>query len=306
MHYRRLGRTGLRVSEISLGCNRIGDPGTILEDWYPLVRRALDLGVNFFDTSNSYNQGRSEEVLGVVAAREPVYFATKVGVPVMTNDYANREFSAATILREVEHSLRRLRRDSIDVYQLHSPTVQQLEQNDWAEALLKLKEQGKVRWLGISTSDEASGIWCIRHGLFDVLQINYNLLDLEAEQDLLPLAMQHDIGITVRTPLARGLLTGKFPPGQELPAEQQWRRPRGAELQQRLARVEQFRFLERPGRTLGQAALQFVLSHPGVSCAIPGARTIAQLEENVAASNGRGLDPQELAQVHEIQAGWNR
>lgn len=306
MQYRRLGRTGLHVSEISLGCNRIGDPGTALEDWYPLVRRALDLGINFFDTSNSYNQGRSEEVLGIVAAREPVYFATKVGVPVMTNDYPKREFSAATILREVEHSLRRLRRDYIDVYQLHSPTVQQLEQDEWAGALVRLKEQGKVRWLGISTSDEASGIWCIRHGLVDMLQINYNLLDLEAEEELLPLAVRYDIGITVRTPLARGLLTGKFSPGQEIPPEQQWRRPRGAELQQRLARVEQLRFLERPGRTLGQAALQFVISHPGVSCAIPGARTIVQLEENVVASNGRGLDPDELARVRAIQAGWTR
>lgn len=129
MRYRTFGRTGLEVSTVSMGCNRLGDPGTTTEQWLPVVRRALDLGVTFFDTSNSYNQGRSEAILGEVAGADarPVVIATKVGVPVETNDFANRDFSAGGILVEVENSLRRLRRETIDLYMLHSPSVQQLE-----------------------------------------------------------------------------------------------------------------------------------------------------------------------------------
>lgn len=304
MRYQTFGLTGFSVSTVSMGGNRIGDPGADPAQWPPLVRRALELGVNMFDTSGSYNQGRSEAVLGEVTAQWPrtTYIATKGGVPVETNDYPNREFSARTILTEVEHSLRRLRREAIDMYMLHSPTVQQLETQDWADAVARLKAEGKVRYFGISTSDHTSGIWAIRHGA-DLLQIEYDMLDPRAEDALLPLAQQRDTGIMVRMPLARGLLTGKFPVGQPIPADQQWRRPSGNQLQLRLRRVEQLRFLEREGQTLGQAAIRFVLRHPGVDCAIPGARTIDQLEANAAAADG-DLTDAELARVRALQAQW--
>ena len=107
----------------------------------------------------------------------------------------------------------------------------------------------------------------------------------------------------VRTPLARGLLTGKFPPGQPIPPEQQWRRPRGERLELRLSRIEQLRFLERPGQTLAQAALRFVLAHPAVHCAVPGARTVEQLEANVPAADG-DLTSEELARVRELHQRW--
>src|SRR5215207_6726467 len=111
MRYTTFGRTGLTVSRLSMGCNRLGDPGVDPAQWPPIVRRALDLGVTFFDTSNSYNQGRSEEVLGEVTSGSstPTVVATKGGVPVETNDYANREFSAPSILAAVNDSLKRLR-----------------------------------------------------------------------------------------------------------------------------------------------------------------------------------------------------
>src|SRR5919107_2915612 len=107
MRYTTFGRTGLSVSRLSRGCNRLGDPGVDAAQWPPIVRRALDLGVTFFDTSNSYNQGRSEAVLGEATAGwpTPVVIATKGGVPVETNDYANRTFDAATILAAAEDSL---------------------------------------------------------------------------------------------------------------------------------------------------------------------------------------------------------
>jgi aryl-alcohol dehydrogenase-like predicted oxidoreductase len=304
MRYTTFGRTGLTVSRLSMGCNRLGDPGVDPAQWPPIVRRALDLGVTFFDTSNSYNQGRSEEVLGEVVGNgaAPVVIATKGGVPVETNDYPNRSFHAEVILEAANDSLKRLHRDTIDLYMLHSPTVQQLETQTWAEAIERLKAEGKVRYFGISTDDHASGMWSIEHGA-DFLQIEYDLLDPSAEDGLLPLARKHDVGIMIRTPLARGLLSGKFPAGQPIPAEQQWRRPTGDRLQLRLARVEQLRFLERDGQSMAQAALRWLLAQPGVHCVIPGARTVAQLEANIGAVDG-DLTPDELARVKELHQEW--
>jgi aryl-alcohol dehydrogenase-like predicted oxidoreductase len=287
--------------------SRAGQQVVTLEEHFAdpaIVEQALASGVTFFDTSGSYNQGRSEAVLGEVLSRhpEPTTVATKVGVPIETNDFANREFSAATMLRDVEGQRQRLRRDTIDVYLLHSPSVEQLRSQDWREGFERLKGEGKIRWIGISTHDHASGIEAIEQGA-DALQVEYDLLDPTAEDQLLPLARARGVGVMVRTPLARGLLTGKFPPGQPIPAEQQWRRPRGDQLQLRLARVEQLRFLERPGQTLAEAALRFVLAHPAVHCAVPGARTVEQLTANVSAADGE-LTAEELGRVRELHAAW--
>src|SRR5438105_3518598 len=141
MRYRTYGRTGLRVSTVSMGSNRLGDPGQDPAQWPPIVERALASGVTFFDTSGSYNQGRSEAILGEVLSRhrETTYVATKVGVPIETNDFANREFSAATMLRDVDGQRRRLGRDTIDIYLLHSPSVEQLRTQDWHDGFERLK-----------------------------------------------------------------------------------------------------------------------------------------------------------------------
>ena len=304
MYYVNFGATRIPVSAVSFGGNRLGDEGVDPAQWPPIVQRALELGVRLFDTSSSYNQGRSEAVLGEVTARWPerTYIATKVGVPVMTNDYPNREFTSETILRDAAGSLQRMQRDAFDLYMLHSPSVQQLETQDWQSAIERLRSDGKLRHFGISTSDHASGKWAILHGA-EFLQIEYSILDPTAEDELLPLAQQHNTGIMVRMPLARGLLTGKFPVGQPLPADQQWRRPRGDQLQMRLQRIEQLRFLERPGQTLSQAAIRYVLRHPAVHCAIPGARTLEQLEANVSAIDADMTD-EEYERIRALQAQW--
>jgi aryl-alcohol dehydrogenase-like predicted oxidoreductase len=307
MRYSTLGRTDLCVSTVSLGANRLGDPGADPEVWPPIVARALRLGVNFFDTSISYNQGRSEAILGEVTSgwSEPTFISTKVGFNQdfeLGTEWQRRDYSARAILRDVEGQLTRLRRDAIDVYMLHSPTPVELEQSDWATAIADLKRAGKVHWFGISTSSHESGIRAIEHGA-DVLQVEYDLLSPSAEDELLPLAARLNVGISVRTPLARGLLTGKFRIGEPIAPEQQWRRPSGQKLQTRLRRVEQLRFLERPGQTLGQAALRYALAHPAVHCVVPGARTLDQLEQNAPAADG-DLAPVELARIKQLQAEW--
>jgi aryl-alcohol dehydrogenase-like predicted oxidoreductase len=304
MRYTTFGRTGLDVSRLSMGCNRLGDPGVDPAQWPPIVRRALELGVTFFDTSNSYNQGRSEEVVGEATASwpTPTVIATKGGVPVITNDFANRDFNEENIYQAALDSRARLKRDSIDLYMLHSPTVSDLETKTWPKAVERLKADGVISWFGISTSNHESGVWAIEHGA-DFLQIEYDMLDPTAEDALLPLAIKHNIGIMTRTPLARGLLSGKFRAGEAIPAEQQWRRPTGDRLQLRLARVEQLRFLERDGQNMAQAALRWLLAQDGVHCVIPGARTVEQLEANIGAVDG-DITAEELARVKQLQAEW--
>jgi myo-inositol catabolism protein IolS len=307
MRYTTFGRTGLCLSTVSMGSNRLGDPGSDPAVWPPIAERALQLGVTFFDTSVSYNQGRSEAILGDVLSRhaEQTFISTKVGFDIdfeLGPEHTQRDYSAHAILRDVEGQLQRLRRDTIDMYMLHSPGVRDLEAGDWSTAIAKLKQQGKIRWFGISTSDHASGVWSIEHGA-DVLQIEYDLLNPTAQDRLLPLAQQHNVGIMARTPLARGLLTGKFKAGEAIPPDQHWRRPRGEQLKLRLERVDQLRFLERPGQTLGQAALRFVLAHPAVHCVVPGARTVEQLESNVPAAEA-DLLPEELSRVQQLHAAW--
>jgi aryl-alcohol dehydrogenase-like predicted oxidoreductase len=275
--------------------------------WPPIVERALQLGVNFFDTSISYNQGRSEAMVGHVTSDwpSPTRISTKVGFHIdweVGPEYQKRDYSAQAILRDVSGQLSRLRRETIDVYMLHSPSVADLDSGDWASAITELKRADKVRWFGISTSSHESGIWAIEHGA-DVLQIEYDMLSTSAEDRLLPLAAARDVGIMVRTPLARGLLSGKFKVGESIPPEQQWRRPTGTLLQTRLRRIEQLRFLVRPGQTLAQAALRFVLAHTAVHCVVPGARTIEQLDENVAGADA-DLLPDELSRIRRLQTEW--
>ena len=295
MRYTTFGRTGFKLSQLSMGCNRLGDPGVDPTAWPPIVDEAIDLGINFFDTSNSYNQGRSEAILGDVTAAHPTatVIATKGGVPVESNNFRARDFSRQNVLNAAEDSLRRLRRDTIDLYMPHSPSVSQLQDDSWAGAIEQLKAEGRIRAFGISTHDHASGIKAIEKGA-EFLQIDYDILDPSAEDELLPMAQQHEVAIMVRTPLARGLLTGKFRAGQPLSPEEQWRRPTGGELQRRLRRVEQLRFLERDGQTVAQAALRWILEHPAVHCVIPGARTVDQLRSNVGAVDG-DLRPEESA-----------
>jgi myo-inositol catabolism protein IolS len=302
MRYTTFGRTGLEVSQLSMGCNRLGDPGVDPAQWPPIVRNALEQGVTFFDSSENYNEGRSEAVLGdVISSHDgPTVIATKGGFSAGASIV--RDYSEAAILKAARGSLKRLKRDTIELYMLHSPTVAQLESDTYPKAIEQLKAEGAIKYFGLSTSNHASGVYAIEHGA-DFLQIEYDMLAPSAEDELLPLAIKHNIGIMIRTPLARGLLSGKFAAGQEIPAEQQWRRPKGDQLQLRLARIEQLRFLVRDGQTLAQAALRWLLAQPGVHCVIPGARTVEQLEDNISAVDG-DITAEELARVKELHAGW--
>ena len=163
MHYRQLGKTGLKVSEISMGCNRLGEPKMPDKHWVDLVRKAIELGVTLFDTAEAYLWGRSEELLGqATEGNRDILIASKV---CRVRETGEPDFSCARIIERFEGSLRLLRRDYIDIFQLHSPRLEQLKRYDWAEAMTKLKQEGKIRLVGVSINDAPSGQWLIEQEL---------------------------------------------------------------------------------------------------------------------------------------------
>lgn len=300
IHYRPLGNTGAQVSEIAMGCNRLGEPAMPDTHWIDLVQRAADLGVTLFDSSESYGWGRSEEILGqALGNRSDVLVATKVS---RIRESNSKDFSAARIVQQVEGSLRRLQRDQIDIYQLHSPSLADLQSFDWPEAMTRLQSQGKIRFIGVSINDAASGLWLLEQGLVQVFQVGYNLLEPKVGNALFAQAQAHGIGILVRVPMAQGILTGKFHPGEPV-AQDHRAHLAGAKMESLIAAAEPYRELAaQSGQALGQFALRYAISPAAVSAVIPGARNVEQLAQNVAASNGVGLSAAELAAVNAVQA----
>ncbi|GIX49508.1 MAG: general stress protein [Candidatus Tectimicrobiota bacterium] len=308
MQYRRLGKTGLQVSEIGFGAWAIGGNKhghsygpTDNAESLRAIARALDLGCTFFDTADIYGHGLSEKLLGqaLQKRRHQCVIATKVG-----NDFYHgrfrKNFDADYIRFALEKSLKRLRTDYIDLYQLHNPPLMLLERAEHYAVLDELKQQGKIRAYGVSVHDPYEGMMAIYSGKPEVIQVTYNVLRPEAREELFPLAQAHDVGIIVREPLANGLLTGKYT-AEAAFAEGDFRAAWPREYLAALVEmVNKVRFLARAGeRTLAQAALRFVLDEPAVSVVIPGIKTVAQAEENLAASHLPPLSAAERAAIRE-------
>jgi aryl-alcohol dehydrogenase-like predicted oxidoreductase len=303
MQYRDLGATGLRVSEIGLGCGPLGhDPEA---DYAPLLERALELGVNFFDTADFYAQSRSEEWLGKVLSsrRDQVVLATKFGTVRKESGELGKDWSVANMRRALEGSLRRLRTDYIDLYQLHSPPPSVLDSDDLLAALQELKEAGKIRFYGISLDDGRFGIDAIRRWNVDAIQIMFNLFHQEPAETFFPAAAEAGVGVIVKVPLDSGMLGGDLGPGSDRKFDDPRERWGGDLTARRQRLIDELRFLtEGTGRTIAQAALQFVLSFDAVSTAIPGTVSIDHLEEDIAASGGR-LSVEEIARLRSLLDG---
>ncbi len=299
MNQRPLGRTDLQVSSVGMGCNRLAESGPDAH-WEDLVRQAADWGVTLFDTAEAYQKGASETILGQAIGHRPdVYIATKVG------GSAGSDYSPQRIRTACEASLKRLHRDSIDIYQLHSPQRQVLEQGDWADTLADLHKAGKIRLRAVAIRSIDDGLWLIRNGLVEVLQVTYNLLETSIADELLPLALEKGVGLLGRMPLAQGVLTGKFQPDQPIASDHRASRA-GEQLQKRLQRTEALKPLgaQYPGG-LTRLAHHFSLSHPAISCIIPGARSREQLQQNIAAAQAAELTEEWRQRITQIQAGWS-
>jgi len=299
MVYRDFGRTGLRVSEIGLGCGPLGlDPAA---DYAPLLTRALDLGLNFFDSADFYSSYRSEEWLGKVLSplRSEVVIATKFG----TIPGKGKDFSIAHMRRSLEDSLRRLRTDYIDIYQLHSPAASVLDNLDLLEALRQVKQEGKIRFYGLSTEGGHRGLDAIERWNVDSVQITFNLFHQDPAERFLSEAERAGVGVIAKSPLDSGILGGDLDPDKPRKLDDARDRWGEEETARRQALFDEVKFLaEGTGRTWSQAALHFILSFRGISTAIAGTTSIEHLEENAAAAGGR-LTLEELTGIQRLHGG---
>ena len=246
--------------------------------------------------------GGSEEVLGLALGnRDDVYIATKMCRVRKTNA---RDYSANRMRETAEGSLRRLRRECIDIYQLHSPSRDDMERDDWVEGMDSLKAQGKIRYAAVAVNSVADGIWLIEQDAVDVLQCTYNIFNTDAENRLFALAKEKGIGLLIRLPLAQGILSGKFSPGTKVPAGHRAHLA-GDQMQDRIQKASDLRPLGNVySGGMTRLAHHFSLKPQAVSAIIPGARSTNQLKENLAASNRIGLTDEMRQQVDTVRAKW--
>ena len=309
MEYRRLGNSGLKVSEMGLGSNSLGrraDEQTSIA----IINHALDMGINFIDTADMYSfRGKSEEFIGkaVKNKRSQVIIATKFCSP-MGDGPNERGGSRYYIMKAVEASLKRLQTDYIDLYQMHMPdSTTPIEET--LRALDDLVRAGKVRYIGCSQFAAwqlCEALWTSKvNNLhpFVTVQTEYNLIERQIERELVPCRQAYDIGVIPYHPLAAGFLTGKYRPGEAPPdgrlseatplsrgilTEDNWNK---------LAKLQAFA-AER-GHTVGELAIAWLLSKPWVSTVIAGARKIEQVSANMAAADWK-LTTEEVAEVEAI------
>ncbi|HMD61507.1 MAG TPA: aldo/keto reductase [Opitutaceae bacterium] len=297
MKFRRLGRTGLKVSEIGFGGWAIGGGwGPQAEgDSVSALNRALDLGVNFIDTAAGYGDGRSERIIAGVlkGRRESVVVATKtppVAGPWPPSPYcvASERYPESYLRGNVEERLRNLGTDRIDILQLHTWTRAWNRTPEPFAVLRKLKEEGKVRFVGVSTPehDQNSVIGLMRDGWVDVVQVIYNIFEQEPAAELLPAAEDTDVGVIVRVVFDEGSLTGKWNADTRF-HEGDFRRRyfEGDRLGRAVARAGRVaEAIRESGYSLPQAAIRFALAHRAVGTVIPGMRSPSQAEANCGAS----------------------
>jgi aryl-alcohol dehydrogenase-like predicted oxidoreductase len=286
---RVLGRTGARVSELGFGAWPIG--GDRFEWSYGAtddrtsmraVAAALDHGCNFFDTADWYGQGHSETLLGkgLRSRRHEIVLATKGGLDFYHGE-TRRNFEPAYLRFALHQSLRRLRTDYVDVYQLHNPPPEYLRRHDVVAELEALRSAGYIRWIGVSAESPAEAVLAVEAAWLDTIQVTYNFLAPEAAVTLFPLAAAHGVGIIAREPLANGFLTGKYGPSSRF-QDGDFRGlahfdPTRQQIEQVLATMRRYC---REGESLAQFALRFALEPREVSVVICGCKNAAQVEEN--------------------------
>ncbi|PDY46983.1 aldo/keto reductase [Bacillus pseudomycoides] len=308
MKYRTLGKTGLTVSEIGFGAWAIGG-----DEWGPVndkhsitaMKKAIECGVNFIDTADVYGLGHSEKLVAqaIKEHRNDIVLSTKGGLIGHHYDPDGEPVydTVEKVIAVFETSLLRLQTDYIDVYFCHIWWDKKEETEAFLRAFEILKRDGKVRAVGVSTHDLQYIKNFNKDGEIDVIQLDYSILNRAPENDILPYLQEQNLGAVIRGPLKMGILTGKFTEQTTFPEgdlRQDW--PKETWFQDDLRKVEQLRYLSNPERTLGQLALRYVLSHPAVSVAIPGAKTANQAAENAAASVRPLLLEEELAYIRDF------
>jgi aryl-alcohol dehydrogenase-like predicted oxidoreductase len=311
MKMRTLGRTGIKVSPYCLGAMMFGAMGNPdHDDSIRIIHRALDAGINFVDTADVYSGGESEEIVGKALAqlpadrRDDVVLATKVHGG-MGDDPNRAGNSRRWIVTEVENSLRRLQVDHVDLYQIHRPSPD-TDIEETLSALTDLVRSGKVRAIGSSTfpaSEIVEAQWVAeRRGLerFRTEQPPYSIVNRGIEREVLPACERYGMGALVWSPLAIGLLTGRYRKGQQTDSPRMNFAPGRLTHERKLDVVEELVPLaEKAGVSMVHLAMAFAVAHPGVTSAIIGPRTIEHLEDLLAGAEVT-LDDEVLDRIDEI------
>ncbi len=314
MQYRKLGKTNFKVSEVSLGAWQIGGSwGNVSdEDAERVVHAAIASGVNFIDTADVYGDGRSEGFIAKVLSetKEQVFVATKAGRRLQphTADGYNR----SNLTAFVERSLKKLRRETLDLVQLHCPPVDVYYRPEVFAALDELKQAGKILYYGVSVEKVEEALKAIEYPGVATVQIIFNIFRQRPKDLFFPRAQQRDVGILVRLPLSSGLLSGKitrhtaFAPddhrnynrhGEQFDRGETFS---GVDFDVALDAVEEIRRVLPEGISMANFALRWILDHKAVSCVIPGARNEQQVFQNVAASALPPLTSEQMAALAKL------
>jgi aryl-alcohol dehydrogenase-like predicted oxidoreductase len=314
MHYRELGRTGWKVSEISFGAWAIGANWGTVDDRESLaaLHRAIDLGVNFIDTADVYGMGRSERLVARLRRErsETIYIATKAGRRL--SPHTAEGYNKENLTRFVEDSLRNLETDCIDLLQLHCPPTAVLYRPEFFAMLDDLVRAGKLRYYGVSVETVEEALKAIEYPGVQTVQIIFNMFRLRPAELFFPEAKRRRVGILARVPLASGLLSGRMT-AHTVFAEDDHRKFNrhgeafdrgetfsGVDYEVGLEAVETFKEMVPPGATMAQFALRWILMFDAVTCAIPGAKRPAQVEDNVRASDLPPLSEAQMAEISEV------
>lgn len=314
MKYRLLGKTGYKISEVSFGAWAIGGTWGPVEDSTSLkaLEEAIDQGVNFFDTADVYGDGRSEQLISQLAKskKEKIYIATKAGRRL--NPHVAEGYTIENIEGFLDRSLKNLKVEQVDLLQLHCPPTSVYENETLFYGMDQLVEKGKIAHYGVSVETVDEALRAIEYENIATVQLIFNMFRLKPADIFLPKALEKNIGIIARVPLASGMLTGKMTLRTEFNKEDHRSFNRngeafdkgetfsGVDYEVGLQAVEKLKALKPEGMTMAQFALTWILMNPAVSCVIPGGKTPEQVLQNTQASASEPLSLEIMAGVKAV------
>jgi aryl-alcohol dehydrogenase-like predicted oxidoreductase len=312
--YRTFGKTGWKVSEVGLGTWALGgDWGHVSgSDAKEVLRKAIERGINFFDTADVYGDGRSEKLIGEVLKEmdKKIYVATKFGRRL--NPHVSSGYTKENLERFLDRSLGNLGVGTVDLIQLHCPPTDVYYKPEVFEILDDFVEEGKVQHYGVSVEKVEEALKAIEYPGVVSVQIVFNIFRQRPSELLFEQCRKKNVAIIARVPLASGLLTGKMTPQTKFPESDHRNYNRqgqafdigetfaGVDFETGLKAVEELKRIKPEGMSCAQMALKWILMHPEVSCVIPGAKNVKQLEDNISASEIEDLSPEVMADIRAV------
>lgn len=308
MNYRQIGSTDLKVSELSFGTWAIGGAWgkTNDEESLKALDYAIGNGVNFFDTADVYGDGHSEELLAKATKgkHDDIHIATKF---CRAGDvYDPKTYSMESVTKYCDDSLRRLGREQIDLFQIHCPPLEILKDGQVFDVLDRLKEQGKIRYYGVSVESVEEGLLCLEQPDVRSLQVIFNIFRQKPLEELFPRAKEKGVGILARVPLASGLLTGKFNVDSKFESDDHRNFNEGGEafnvgetfaglgLEKGVELAGKLKWIAEGRGNMTRGALKWILEYDDISCVIPGFKTVSQVQDNLQAVNVGSYSTEEM------------